>query len=75
VRVVISRRAINATERIDQHWRDHADDPVIFAREFQAAIAPRPDVSRDALRNIGVSHEHVSRWLARSAIAQPYART
>ena len=38
MRVLISKRAARAAERIDEHWRAHADHPAVFAAEFLAAI-------------------------------------
>lgn len=34
----LSKRTALAAERIDARWRQHADDPSIFAREFLEAI-------------------------------------
>jgi hypothetical protein len=38
VKAFLSRRAARAAERIDARWRERADDPGIFAREFLDAI-------------------------------------
>ncbi len=34
----VSKRAARAADRIDGRWRERADDPSIFAREFLEAI-------------------------------------
>jgi hypothetical protein len=49
-------------ERIDARWREHADDPGIFAAEFLAAVerlesgttsgSPFPTAKRPALRRV-----------------------
>jgi plasmid stabilization system protein ParE len=38
MRVLISKRAARAAERIDDRWRQHADYKLLFADEFGAAI-------------------------------------
>jgi hypothetical protein len=38
VKAFLSKRAARAAERIDQRWRERADDPGVFAREFLEAI-------------------------------------
>jgi hypothetical protein len=38
VKAFISKRAARAAERIDARWREDADHPAIFAREFLEAI-------------------------------------
>ncbi len=38
MKAFLSRRAARAAERIDARWREHADDPGIFARELLEAI-------------------------------------
>ena len=58
----MSRRATRAAERIDNHWREHADDPTVFAAEFLAAVerlesgttpgAPFPTMKRPELRRL-----------------------
>ena len=38
MKAFISKRAARAADRIDERWRERADDPGIFAREFLEAI-------------------------------------
>jgi len=38
VKAFLSKRAVRAAERIDARWREHADDPGVFARELLEAI-------------------------------------
>jgi hypothetical protein len=38
VKAFMSKRAVRAAERIDERWRESADDPSIFARELLEAI-------------------------------------
>ncbi len=38
MKAFISKRAARAADRIDQQWRERADDPGVFAREFLEAI-------------------------------------
>ncbi len=38
MKAFISGRAARAAERIDERWRERADDPRIFARELLEAI-------------------------------------
>ena len=38
MKAFLSKRAARAAERIDARWRDHADDPGVFAREFLETI-------------------------------------
>lgn len=38
MKAFFSKRAARAAERIDEHWRQNADDPGIFARELLEAI-------------------------------------
>ena len=38
MKAFISKRALRAAERISAYWREKADDPSIFPREFLAAI-------------------------------------
>jgi hypothetical protein len=38
VKAFISKRAARAADRIDAHWRGHADDRAVFAREFLEAV-------------------------------------
>lgn len=61
MKAYVSRRAARAAERIDARWRDHADDPGIFASELLAAVdrletattgVPFPTAKRPALRRL-----------------------
>ena len=62
MKAFLSRRAARAAERIDTRWREHADNPGIFAREFVEAIellesrdvpgSPYPTAKRPALRRL-----------------------
>ena len=62
MKAYLSKRAARATERIDARWRQHADDPGIFAAEFLAAVerlesgttlgSPFPTTKRPALRRL-----------------------
>ncbi len=38
MKAFLSKRAARAADRIDERWRNRADDPGIFAREFLEAI-------------------------------------
>ena len=38
MKAFFSKRAARAAERIDARWRECADDPGVFAREFLEAI-------------------------------------
>jgi hypothetical protein len=38
VKAFLTKRAALAADRIDDRWRERADDPSIFAREFLEAI-------------------------------------
>lgn len=38
MKAFVSKRASRAAERIDERWRQNADDPGSFAREFLEAI-------------------------------------
>jgi hypothetical protein len=38
VKAFLSKRAARAADRIDERWRERADDPGIFAREFLEAV-------------------------------------
>ena len=38
MKAFLSKRAARAAERIDARWREHADDPGLFATEFLAAV-------------------------------------
>lgn len=38
MKAFMSKRAARAAERIDGRWRERADDPGIFAREFLEAV-------------------------------------
>ena len=38
MKAFISKRASRAADRIDARWRESADDPGIFAREFLEAV-------------------------------------
>ena len=62
MKAYLSRRAARAAERIDSRWREHADDPGIFAAELLAAVErlesnmtpglPFPTAKRPGLRRI-----------------------
>lgn len=62
MRAYLSKRAARAAERIDAHWRKHAEDPGIFAAEFLAAVeriesestpgSPFPTAKRPDLRRM-----------------------
>jgi hypothetical protein len=62
VKALISKRAVRAVERIDARWREHADHPDRFSREFAEAIerlettpvpgAPFPTPKRPALKRL-----------------------
>jgi plasmid stabilization system protein ParE len=39
VKAYVSKRASRAADRIDARWREKADDPGIFAREFRDVVA------------------------------------
>ncbi len=51
MKAFISKRAALAAERIDEHWREHAADPGIFARELLEAIE-----MLETSRGLGVPH-------------------
>lgn len=38
MKAFISKRGARAAEHIDERWREHADHPDLFAREFAVAI-------------------------------------
>jgi len=38
VKAYISKRATRAADRIDAHWREHGEDPGLFARELLEPI-------------------------------------
>lgn len=60
MKAYLSKRAADAAERIDARWREHADDPSLFARELLEAVellessnvpgSPFPTATRPALR-------------------------
>jgi len=62
VKAYLSKRAARAAERIDARWREHGDDPGLFAAEFLAAVerlestptpgSPFPTAKRPALRRL-----------------------
>jgi hypothetical protein len=62
VKAYLSKRAARAAERIDSRWREHADDPGIFVREFIEAVellesslvpgSPVPTAKRPALKRL-----------------------
>ena len=62
MKAFLSKRAARVAERIDARWREHADDPGVFAREFLEAIeqlersgglgSPFPTPSRPALKRL-----------------------
>jgi hypothetical protein len=62
VKAFLSKRAARAAERIDRRWRQHADDPGLFADEFLAAVerlessptpgSPFPTGTRPTLRRM-----------------------
>ncbi|MCX5741447.1 MAG: hypothetical protein NT062_02990 [Proteobacteria bacterium] len=62
MKAFISKRAACAADRIDAHWRERADDPGIFAREFLEAIerlettqgggAPFPTARHPSLKRV-----------------------
>lgn len=62
MKAYLSKRAARAAERIDARWREHADDPGLFATEVLAAVerlesmptpgSPFPTPKRPALRRL-----------------------
>jgi len=62
VKAFISKRAARAAERIDARWRQFADDPGVFAREFLEAVelleatqspgAPFPTTRHPSLKRV-----------------------
>ena len=62
MKAYLSKRAARAAERIDTRWRERADDPGIFAREFLEAVellesskvpgSPYPTAKRPALKRL-----------------------
>lgn len=62
MKAYLSKRAARAAERIDARWREHADDPGIFATEFLAAVerlesattpgSPYPTTKHPSLRRL-----------------------
>ncbi len=63
MKAFISKRAARAAERIAAHWREHGDDPDMFAREFADAIdlletTPGPGAPFPTAR-----HAHLKRLL------------
>ena len=62
MKAYLSKRAARAAERIDERWRENADDPGIFARELLEATdllessrgpgAPFPTAKHPSLRRL-----------------------
>lgn len=62
MKAFLSKRASRAADRIDERWRQNADDPGVFAREFLEAIelletspgpgAPFPTAKHPSLKRL-----------------------
>ncbi len=79
MKALLSKRAARAAERIDAHWREHADDPGLFARELldasctygMANANSHRSSDRDvrAAHGIALTHDAMSKNMNASAFS------